>query len=280
MTFSVYFNTMASLLLHLTDSFNWKEVNDSSSHCSTVPAQSKGDLTLNPVLLFQVHQHQDRGETFQCELCPFTSSRHFSLKLHMRCHQHFPRTDVKVKEELTTDTEGEGSLMGDSGSADLRATEVSPLHLDSQQQISPPLLEAPSNHVHIKEEPQERDLSVLSPFSLCRDRPSSSANSLDLPAVGVGVGVRSSPSGPTTASLFSPDISTKTATDLLMKLSGEYFSSNINNFTATTIFSGIGKYKSSTLVPKKTNIFRNIKLNLCSRGWNWWYMFFIFYSFA
>uniref|UniRef100_UPI0037E8121C zinc finger protein 827 isoform X2 n=1 Tax=Semicossyphus pulcher TaxID=241346 RepID=UPI0037E8121C len=167
----------------------------------------------------KVHQHQDRGETFQCELCPFTSSRHFSLKLHMRCHQHFPRTDVKVKEELTTDTEGEGSLMGDSGSADLRGTEVSPLHSDSQQQCSPPLLEASSNHVHIKEEPQERDLSVLSPFSMCRDRPSSSANSLDLPGVGVGVGVRSSPSGPTTASLFSPDISTKTATDLLMKLS-------------------------------------------------------------
>ncbi|GLD52145.1 zinc finger protein 827 [Lates japonicus] len=166
----------------------------------------------------KVHQHQDRGETFQCELCPFTSSRHFSLKLHMRCHQHFPRTDVKVKEELTTDTEGEGSLMGDSGSADLRGAEVSPLHSDSQPHTSPPV-EASSNHVHIKEEPQERDLSVLSPFSICRERPSSSANSLDLPGVGVGVGVRSSPSGPTTASLFSPDITTKTATDLLMKLS-------------------------------------------------------------
>ncbi|XP_028453192.1 zinc finger protein 827 isoform X1 [Perca flavescens] len=166
----------------------------------------------------KVHQHQDRGETFQCELCPFTSSRHFSLKLHMRCHQHFPRTDVKVKEELTTDTEGEGSLMGDSSSADLRGTEVSPLHSDTQQQTSPSV-EAPSNHVHIKEEQQERDLSVLSPFSMCRDRPNSSANSLDLPGVGVGVGLRSSPSGPTTASLFSPDITTKTATDLLMKLS-------------------------------------------------------------
>ncbi|XP_029368079.1 zinc finger protein 827 isoform X2 [Echeneis naucrates] len=162
----------------------------------------------------KVHQHQDRGETFQCELCPFTSSRHFSLKLHMRCHQHFPRTDVKVKEELTTDTEGEGSLMGDSGSTELRGTEVSPLHSDTQQQTSPSV-EASSNHVHIKEEPQERDLSVLSPFSICRERASSSANSLDLP----GVGVRSSPSGPTTASLFSPDITTKAATDLLMKLS-------------------------------------------------------------
>ncbi|XP_068444714.1 zinc finger protein 827 [Clinocottus analis] len=163
----------------------------------------------------KVHQHQDRGETFQCELCPFTSSRHFSLKLHMRCHQHFPRSDVKVKEELTTDTEGEGSLMGDSGPTDLMGEEVSPLHSDSQQQTSSPI-EASSNHVHIKEEPQERDLSVLSPFSMCRDRPSSSANSLDL----LGVGVRSSSSGPTTAnSLFSPDITTKTATDLLMKLS-------------------------------------------------------------
>lgn len=172
--------------------------------------------------LLQVHQHQDRGETFQCELCPFTSSRHFSLKLHMRCHQHFPRSDVKVKEELTTDTEGEGSLMGDGGPADPRAAEASPplLRSDSQQQTSPPAEPAP-NHVHVKEEPQERDLSVLSPFSMCRERPGSSANSLDLPLVGLGgVGVRSSPSGPTTASLFSPDISTKTATDLLMKLSG------------------------------------------------------------
>ncbi|XP_077379597.1 zinc finger protein 827 isoform X2 [Festucalex cinctus] len=163
----------------------------------------------------KVHQHQDRGETFQCELCPFTSSRHFSLKLHMRCHQHFPRTDIKVKEELTTDTEGEGSLMGDAGGgADPRGSQVSPLHPDARLQSSPPG-EASSNHVHIKEEPLERDLSVLSPFSIGRERPRSSANSLDLP----GVGVRSSPSGPTAASLFSPDITTKTATDLLMKLS-------------------------------------------------------------
>ncbi|XP_027873701.1 zinc finger protein 827 isoform X1 [Xiphophorus couchianus] len=166
----------------------------------------------------KVHQHQDRGETFQCELCPFTSSRHFSLKLHMRCHQHFPRTDVKVKEEPTTDTEGEGSLLGDSGTNDLRVDEASPLQVEAQQQTSPPN-EASSNHVHVKEEPQERDLSVLSPFSICRDRPGSSTNSLDLPGVGIGVGMRSSPSGPTTASLFSPDITTKTATDLLMKLS-------------------------------------------------------------
>ncbi|XP_051939565.1 zinc finger protein 827 isoform X2 [Hippocampus zosterae] len=167
----------------------------------------------------KVHQHQDRGETFQCELCPFTSSRHFSLKLHMRCHQHFPRTDVKVKEELTTDTEGEGSLMGDAGgTADPRGTQVSPPHLEARLQTSPPG-EASSNHVHIKEEPLERDLSALSPFSIGRERPRSSANSLDLPGVGTSIGVHASPSGPPTASLFSPDITTKTATDLLMKLS-------------------------------------------------------------
>nr|XP_061792094.1 zinc finger protein 827-like [Nerophis lumbriciformis] len=161
----------------------------------------------------KVHQHQDRGETFQCELCPFTSSRHFSLKLHMRCHQHFPRTDVKVKEELATDTEGEGSQTGDAA-ADPAGSRASPLHPDARLRSSPPD-GSPSNHVHVKEEPLERDLSVLSPFSVGRERPRSSANSSDLP----GVGVRSSPGGPTAASLFSPDITTKTATDLLMKLS-------------------------------------------------------------
>ncbi|KAJ8000685.1 hypothetical protein DPEC_G00182920 [Dallia pectoralis] len=166
----------------------------------------------------KVHQHQDRGETFQCELCPFTSSRHFSLKLHMRCHQHFPRSEstgdgVKVKEEVTTDTEGEGSLMGDYN------PRVSPLRTDGAGQASP----GASNHdVHVKEEPQERELSVLSPFAFCRDRdrprPGSNANSLDLSTCGTGV--RSSPGGgPTVAALFSPDITTKTATDLLMKLS-------------------------------------------------------------
>uniref|UniRef100_A0A4W5LWP3 Zinc finger protein 827 n=1 Tax=Hucho hucho TaxID=62062 RepID=A0A4W5LWP3_9TELE len=162
----------------------------------------------------KVHQHQDRGETFQCELCPFTSSRHFSLKLHMRCHQHFPRSGsasdgVKVKEEATTDTEGEGSLMGDYNPGE------SPLQSDAGNQSSPGVS---NHHVYVKEEPQERELSVLSPFTLCRERerPGSSGNSLDLSMGGVG---------PTAASLFSPDITTKTATDLLMKLSGNHDSS-------------------------------------------------------
>ncbi|TRY54790.1 hypothetical protein DNTS_001761 [Danionella cerebrum] len=160
----------------------------------------------------KVHQHQDRGETFQCELCPFTSSRHFSLKLHMRCHQHFPRPDLKVKEEAGTDTEeGEGLLLGDVGAAGDQA-------MNTDASTSPTMLASPaeaSNHVQIKEEPQERDVSVMSPFGLCRERPSSSSSSLDLS------GLKSSPSGPgpTAASLFSPDISTKTATDLLIKLS-------------------------------------------------------------
>uniref|UniRef100_A0A9J7X0S2 Zinc finger protein 827 n=2 Tax=Cyprinus carpio carpio TaxID=630221 RepID=A0A9J7X0S2_CYPCA len=167
----------------------------------------------------KVHQHQDRGETFQCELCPFTSSRHFSLKLHMRCHQHFPRSDLKVKEEPGTDTEeGEGLLMGDGGVA---GDQVMNTDASTSPTVSQPdgrLLASPaesSNHVQIKEEPQERDVSVMSPFALCRERPSSSSSSLDLP------GLKSSPTGPgpTAASLFSPDIITKTATDLLMKLS-------------------------------------------------------------
>ncbi|XP_022540186.2 zinc finger protein 827 [Astyanax mexicanus] len=173
----------------------------------------------------KVHQHQDRGETFQCELCPFTSSRHFSLKLHMRCHQHFPRPDLKVKDEPSTDTEeGEGSLLGDGGSAgdQAMATEASPSpdlsQSDGHLLASPG---EPSNHVQIKEEPQ--DMAVTSPFApLCRERPgSSSSGSLDLPGLKTsppGPGPGPGP-GPTAASLFSPDITTKTATDLLMKLS-------------------------------------------------------------
>ncbi|XP_051982147.1 zinc finger protein 827-like isoform X2 [Xyrauchen texanus] len=165
-----------------------------------------------------VHQHQDRGETFQCELCPFTSSRHFSLKLHMRCHQHFPRPDLKVKEEPGTDTEeGEGLLMGDGRDIADQAmntdASTSPIvsHPDGQILSSPG---EHSSHVQIKEEPHERDVSVMSPFVLCRERPSSSS-SLDLSRP------KSSPPGPgpTVASLFSTDITTKTATDLLMKLS-------------------------------------------------------------
>lgn len=176
----------------------------------------------------QVHQHQDRGETFQCELCPFTSSRHFSLKLHMRCHQHFPRPDLKVKEEPGTDTEeGEGLLMGDGGVA---GDQVMNTDASTSPTVSQPdgrLLASPtepSNHVQIKEEPQERDVSVMSPFALCRERPSSSSSSLDLS------GLKSSPPGPgpTAASLFSPDITTKTATDLLMKLSGKISQLNHN----------------------------------------------------
>ncbi|XP_026886803.2 LOW QUALITY PROTEIN: zinc finger protein 827 [Electrophorus electricus] len=162
----------------------------------------------------KVHQHQDRGETFQCELCPFTSSRHFSLKLHMRCHQHFPRPDLKVKEEPCTDTEegeGDGSLLGDI------TTTTGDQAMTTEASLSPALPASPSEPsecMHVKEEPL--DVAVTSPFTLRRDRPGSSS-SLDLS------GRKASPSGPGPApgpaSLFSPDITTKTATDLLMKLS-------------------------------------------------------------
>ncbi|XP_062851342.1 zinc finger protein 827 isoform X1 [Trichomycterus rosablanca] len=150
----------------------------------------------------KVHQHQDRGETFQCELCPFTSSRHFSLKLHMRCHQHFPRTELKVKDEPCTDTE-------ETETDRVPGMDASPTLVLSQ----PP--GESFNHIHIKEEPL--DVALTPPFPPGRERPGSSGSSLDLP------GISGSPPGPGTgtaaASLFSPDISTKTATDLLMKLS-------------------------------------------------------------
>ena len=138
----------------------------------------------------------------------------------MRCHQHFPRSDLKVKEEPVTDNEeGEGSLLGDAGgSGDIAMTEDAEASPSPLSQMDGRLRASPgesSNHIHIKEEPQERDVSVLSPFSLCRERPASSTSSLELPRL------KASPSGPSAASLFSPDITTKTATDLLMKLSGK-----------------------------------------------------------
>ncbi|KAG9344039.1 hypothetical protein JZ751_012515 [Albula glossodonta] len=141
----------------------------------------------------KVHQHQDRGETFQCQQCPFTSSRHFSLKLHMRCHQHCPPGEAQVKDEAATDTEDEA---GPQGSTELASS--SPRLL-----ASPPGGEAStsSNHVLVKEEPLEEEVSAPSPFPLCRERPAS---------------ISSSPVPPT---LFSPDMSAKTATDLLIKLS-------------------------------------------------------------
>nr|XP_023647413.1 zinc finger protein 827-like isoform X2 [Paramormyrops kingsleyae] len=136
----------------------------------------------------KVHQHQDRGETFQCPLCPFTSSRHFSLKLHMRCHQHFPRAELRVKQEASSD--GESKDRGGS-----------PASADSSLRPSP---RDPGEHVRVKEEPQESHVSGASPFSLCA--PSDQATP------------KSGPPTPLTT-LFGTDITTKSASDLLIKLS-------------------------------------------------------------
>ncbi|XP_048826480.1 zinc finger protein 827-like isoform X2 [Brienomyrus brachyistius] len=136
----------------------------------------------------KVHQHQDRGETFQCPLCPFTSSRHFSLKLHMRCHQHFPRAELRVKQEASSD--GESKERGGS-----------PTSADSSLRPSP---RDPGDHVRVKEEPQESHVSGASPFSLCAPQDQATP--------------KSGPPTPLTT-LFGTDITTKSASDLLIKLS-------------------------------------------------------------
>ncbi|XP_041116066.1 zinc finger protein 827-like isoform X2 [Polyodon spathula] len=178
-----------------------------SHQCPLCPFRCARKDNLKSHMKVQVHQHQDRGETFQCELCPFTSSRHFSLKLHMRCHQHFPHSEVKVKEEVTTDTEGEGSTAGDQEGMLQGQTPPPPdawLKLHSADS---------SDHIPaaIKEEPLERDISVV-PFPLCRDRLPGSTKPQDYPVSNLKTNT------PPT-SLFSPDISAKSATDFLMKLS-------------------------------------------------------------
>uniref|UniRef100_A0A8C4SZE7 Zinc finger protein 827-like n=1 Tax=Erpetoichthys calabaricus TaxID=27687 RepID=A0A8C4SZE7_ERPCA len=40
----------------------------------------------------KLHEHQNREETFQCEMCSFTA-RKFSLKRHMQCHQHSSQSE-------------------------------------------------------------------------------------------------------------------------------------------------------------------------------------------
>lgn len=170
--------------------------------------------------LNQVHQHQDRGETFQCQLCPFTSSRHFSLKLHMRCHQHFLRTESKVKEEVPeTEVKGSPQLNTDSctgpqkegggpdpmGSASVSKTP------DVAGQPSggiPPLL--------VKEEPKDDNGVSAAPFALSTvDRPPNNTQPKDYSDFVAN----------TASALFSQDISVKMASDFLMKLSGNWAAS-------------------------------------------------------
>uniref|UniRef100_A0ACB8E7L5 Uncharacterized protein n=1 Tax=Sphaerodactylus townsendi TaxID=933632 RepID=A0ACB8E7L5_9SAUR len=168
------------------------------------PAQADGKL---------VHQHQDRGETFQCQLCPFTSSRHFSLKLHMRCHQHFLRTEAKVKEEIQeTDVKmspqlNDDSRMGQQGegaadSAGIAATSRTPEKSGQTGAAIPPLL--------VKEEPKDDNSTPSPSFALSVvDRLGNNTklkDSIDFVTN-------------TASALFSQDISVKMASDFLMKLS-------------------------------------------------------------
>lgn len=166
------------------------------------------------LLLHQVHQHQDRGETFQCQLCPFTSSRHFSLKLHMRCHQHFLRTEAKVKEEIPDpDVKGsphlsDSACLGqhrEAGGTELVGTMMPASTPERTSQggagVSPLL---------VKEEPKE-DNGLPASFPL---------NAADRPANHTKLKDPSEYVANSASALFSQDISVKMASDFLMKLSG------------------------------------------------------------
>ncbi|EPY79071.1 hypothetical protein CB1_000961020 [Camelus ferus] len=161
----------------------------------------------------KVHQHQDRGETFQCQLCPFTSSRHFSLKLHMRCHQHFLRTEAKVKEEIPDpDVKGsphlsDSACLGqqrEGGGTELVGTMMTSSTPERTSQggagVSPLL---------VKEEPKE-DNGLPTSFTL---------NATDRPANHTKLRDPSEYVANSASALFSQDISVKMASDFLMKLS-------------------------------------------------------------
>ncbi|XP_042194016.1 zinc finger protein 827 isoform X1 [Callorhinchus milii] len=167
----------------------------------------------------QVHQHQDRGETFHCELCPFTSSRHFSLKLHMRCHQHFPRTEVKVKEEIT-ETEVERSLFNEAAEKRKQGIELLGNPLKIQDVLLSEMVENYKETVilppkPVKEEPRDLNVARVSvpaghvfgkgPEAIQEDG-RESREPCELTATHK-------------VHPFSQDISAKTATDFLLKLS-------------------------------------------------------------
>lgn len=162
----------------------------------------------------QVHQHQDRGETFQCQLCPFTSSRHFSLKLHMRCHQHFLRTEAKVKEEIP-DPDVKGSPhLSDSGCLGQQreggGTELVGTVMTSNAPERTGQGGAGVAPLLVKEEPKE-DNGLPTSFTL---------NAADRPSNHTKLNEPSECAAHSAAALFSQDISVKMASDFLMKLSG------------------------------------------------------------
>ncbi|KAL0970602.1 hypothetical protein UPYG_G00244310 [Umbra pygmaea] len=210
-----------------------------SQQCHLCPFRCarKDNLTAH----MKVHTQKEKGEEFQCDLCPFTSPRLFSLKLHMRCHQRAGAN------EPTQNTAGTGP-----GGAEQAVWKPGSLGL------APPSTEAPNcpgasrgrdnADVCVKEEPQDRQVSApcpLQPPSLSSLFPSLSPLTHPLAPKRNRRRARTPPHSPSAlkrrpgtphthapgilthtplmvpmaTSLFSPDICTKAASDLLIKLS-------------------------------------------------------------
>ncbi|KAG5848438.1 hypothetical protein ANANG_G00098450 [Anguilla anguilla] len=158
-------------------------------------------------------------KSHQCPLCPFRCARKDNLKSHMkvqcpftssstttassctcaatssaRLHQQCPAGQGEGRGHQRHRGRGRGPVAGGVGAG---------LPPRAGRRPAPGVPEEAPNHAHVKEEPLEQEVSALSPFALHRERPASVASSPVPPA----------------ASLFSPNMSAKTATDLLIKLS-------------------------------------------------------------
>ncbi|KAG2464809.1 zinc finger protein 827-like [Polypterus senegalus] len=102
----------------------------------------------------KLHEHQNREETFQCEMCSFTA-RKFSLKRHMQCHQHSSQSECDLMEDSMTDTPEEAFHL---------ENHVVRLQSQGSMDLHGGVSEGTTDHlpikVVVKEEPEEMDISV------------------------------------------------------------------------------------------------------------------------
>lgn len=133
----------------------------------------------------------------------------------MRCHQHFLRTESKVKEEIPeTEVKGSPQLNSDSCSGPQREGVGPDLMGSASLSKTPDVAGQASGGVPpllVKEEPKDDNGISAAPFAL---------STVDRAPNNTKLKESSDFVANTASALFSQDISVKMASDFLMKLSG------------------------------------------------------------
>ncbi|KAJ8008549.1 hypothetical protein DPEC_G00106040 [Dallia pectoralis] len=161
-----------------------------SQQCQICPFRCarKDNLTAH----MKVHIQKEKGEEFQCNLCPFTSPRHFSLKLHMR--------------SLDTGL-SHSSCAPPLASASVRLELLRPVG-EGEPEGNKALLHSLSPHPPSLAPRRNRRKARTPPYTTSGQKRRTHTPLTKTPLM-----------VPMATSLFSPDITTKTASDLLIKLS-------------------------------------------------------------